>query len=330
VVAELAAAAVFLLAVGAERWHALRCRRVAALAFGPESRPAAWTYAAPFLRIAALTALCWGLITLLLLPPKIHKVVDITEMEERHLLLVLDVSPSMRLQDAGPTGKQSRRQRAADLLKSFFERVPVELYRTTIIAVYSEAKPVVMETKDLEVVKNILTDLPMQYAFKSGATDIFAGLEEAARIARPWRPKSAIMMLVSDGDTVAATGTPKMPASVEHVVIVGVGDSQAGKFIDGHQSRQDVSTLRHVAVRLGGTYHNGNEKHLATDLLRQISAGRSRSVFERLTRREYAMIACGSGAGVLALLPLLLHFFGTGWRPGVAVSAQRRPILESL
>ena len=41
----------------------------------------------------------------------------------------------------------------------------------------------------------------------------------------------------------------------------------AGKFIAGHQSRQDASTLRQVAVRLSGTYHNGNEKHLPTVLL---------------------------------------------------------------
>mgnify|MGYP001574708544 CR=1 FL=1 len=40
------------------------------------------------------------------------------------------------------------------------------------------------------------------------------------------------------------------------------------------------------------------------------------SVFEKLTRREYALIACATGALVLALLPLLLHFFGTRWRPG--------------
>ena len=81
-------------------------------------------------------------------------------------------------------------RRAADILASFFERVPIAMYRTTIIAVYSEAKPVVKETKDLEVVRNILTDLPMQYAFKAGKTDIFAGLEEAARIARPCCPRA--------------------------------------------------------------------------------------------------------------------------------------------
>ena len=36
--------------------------------------------------------------------------------------------------------------------------------------------------------------------------------------------------------------------------------------------------------------------------------------------REYALIACGVGALVFGLLPLLLHLIGTGWKPGVRPS----------
>jgi Ca-activated chloride channel family protein len=296
---------------------------VAALAFGPGRRPAAWVYAAPPVRVLALGGLTWGLATLLLLPPKARQAGVIAENEYRNLLLVLDVSPSMRLQDAGPAGKQSRRQRAADLLKSFFERIPVDHYRMTVVAVYNGAKPVVVATTDLEIVRNILNDLPMEYAFKSGPTDLFAGLQEAARLAHPWRPKSTILMVMSDGDTVPATGLPKMPDAIDSVVLVGVGDTKAGRSIAGHQSRQDASTLRQLAVRLGGTYHNGNEKHLPTDLLMRITAVPGQSVFERLTRREYALIATAAGATALALLPLLLHYAGTFYTPGVPTVARR-------
>lgn len=322
-VAELATITVVILASAAEYLHARRCRRVALLAFGPGGRPAIWARFAPALRVAALAALGWGLVTLLLLPPKVHKTGVIPEHEYRNLVLILDVSPSMRLQDAGPTGKQSRMHRAADLLKSFFERAPMELYRTSVVAVYTGAKPVVVGTTDLEIIRNILTDLPMNYAFKPGPTDIFAGLEEAARIARPWRPGSTTIMLVSDGDTVPATGLPKMPASVAHVVVVGVGDPQVGKFIEGHQSRQDTSTLRQLAVRLGGSYHNGNDKHLATELVKQVTETAGQSPLERLSRREYALIAVGAGAGVFALLPPLLHLAGTRWRPGARPAPDR-------
>jgi Ca-activated chloride channel family protein len=317
---ELIALAALVLATAAERFHARRTRRVAPLAFGPGRKPSPWARLAPALRVAAAAALAWGLTTLFLLPAKVHRAGFIPEGELRDLLLVLDVSPSMRLEDAGPDGKQTRRKRASDLLKSFFERVPMELYRTSVIAVYNGAKPVVVRTTDPEVVRNILEDLPMQYAFQAGPTDLFSGITEAVKVARPWRPRATTLVIVSDGDTIPATGMPKLPDSIAHVVVVGVGDAKTGKFIDGHLSRQDASSLRQLAARLNGTYHNGNEKHLSTDLLRRVTLVGGKSTVERLTRREYALLACAFGAAVLSLLPLLLHYFGTAWRPGVPVA----------
>jgi Ca-activated chloride channel family protein len=116
---------------------------------------------------------------------------------------------------------------------------------------------------------------------------------------------------------------PKMPVAVGDVLVVGVGDPATGKFIDGRQSRQDVSALRQIAIRLGGTYVNGNEQHLSSALLAELTAARGEGALERLGRREYALIAIAAGAGLIALLPLLLHLLGTAWRPG-ALPAQPR------
>ena len=74
---------------------------LARLAFGPERKPARWARLAPALRVAALAGLCCGLVTLLELPPKVHVAETIPDRERRHVLIVLDVSPSMRLKDAG-------------------------------------------------------------------------------------------------------------------------------------------------------------------------------------------------------------------------------------
>jgi Ca-activated chloride channel family protein len=316
-VAELVTLAAVILMVGAEHLHARRVKRVAPLAFGPARRPALWARLAPLLRVAAVAGLTWGMTTLIFLKPKVHRIIGIPESEYRDLLLVLDVSPSMRLQDAGKDGKQSRRKRAADLLQSFFERVPMEVYRTTVVACYTGAKPVVLRTTDAEVVRNILEDLPMEYAFKAGPTDLFSGIQEAVKIAQPWRPKATTLVVVSDGDTIPGTGMPKLPDSIGSVLIVGVGDPKTGRFIDGHLSRQDVSSLRQMAVRLGGAYHDGNEKHLSTELIRQATGVKTHSLVERLTRREYALMAAGMGASLLGLLPVLLHLVGTTWKPGV-------------
>lgn len=319
-VAGYAACAVMILALGAEMLHARRSRRLAPLAFGPGGRPAVWVHATPLLRIASLTAMCWGLVTLMLITPKVHTASEVPDSDLKHVMLVLDVSPSMRLQDAGVEKDQSRRQRAFVLMESFFKRIAIQQYRVSIVAVYNGAKPVVVDTRDIEVVRNILDDLPMEYAFTAGKTDIFSGLEEAAKLAHPWQPRSTTIILLSDGDTVPTTGMPKMPASIANVLVVGVGDPVTGEFINGQQSRQNSSALRQIAIRLGGTYHNGNDKHLSTAVIKRLTEAKGRSKLEKLTRREYALISCGLGGIIYAILPLLLHLVGTSWNPGVRVS----------
>ena len=315
-VALYVALAVAVSALAAEALHARRIGRVAHLAFGPTGKPRLWARGAPFVRAAGLGLLAWGLTTLLLIPPKTHHDAQLDPKLLRHMVLLLDVSPSMNLQDAGPTKKQSRRQRIADLVESFYRRAGAE-FKTSVVAFYNGAKPVVIDTTDPEVLRNILHDLPMNYAFEVGQTRLFDGLEEVAKMAKPWNPRSASLIVLTDGDTVPATGMPKLPASISHALVVGVGDPSVGSFIDGRQSRQDVSTLRQVAVRLGGMYHNGNEKQIGTDLVRSVTAVERPSRFEQLTRREYALLACLLGALSYALLPVLLHAAGTTWRPGV-------------
>jgi Ca-activated chloride channel homolog len=326
--AEIAALGTAAIVLAAEWLHARRCRRLAPLAFGPHRRPSTWARLAPLIRAGAASALVWGFVSLLLLPPKTHQAQALPDSQRRNLMLVLDVSPSMKLKDAGPKREISRQKRGADVLGSFFSRVSIDTYLISVVACYNGAKPVVVGTKDMEVIGNILTDLPMQYAFLPGKTDLFSGLTEAAKIAQPWKPKSTLLVMLTDGDTVAPTGMPKMPDSVSDVLIVGVGDPKVGSFIDGRQSRQDSGTLRQIAARLHGTYHDANEKHIPTDLLRQLTFLPRKSFFEKLTRREYALLACGIGSSVLALLPVLLHHFGTRWRPGVPEGAENRQDLR--
>ncbi|MCK6447370.1 MAG: VWA domain-containing protein [Planctomycetes bacterium] len=315
----LVAAAAFLLAAAAEALHVRRVRRVATLAFGPGGRARAWTRIAPISRVLAATAAAWGLATLLWITPARYEIgVDATlsSRDPEHILIALDVSPSMRLVDAGPKKLESRMARARALLESFFDRVPLEVCRVSVVAFYNGAKPVVVDTQDFEVVRNILGDLPMHYAFEAGRTKLFDGLEEATKLAKPWNPKSTTLIVLSDGDTVPATGMPRMPPSVRSVLVVGVGDPTVGKFIDGRHSRQDVSTLKQVAARLGGSFHNGNEKQLSSALIAEAMGLEDQSVFARLERREYALIAALVGGAWLALLGPLLAAFGTAHRPG--------------
>ena len=313
--------ALLLAAVG-EALHHARVRRIASLAFGPGGRLPVLAAVAPFARVLAATALAWGLSTLLYVEPKIHKGEEIAPEEWRQLVLVHDVSPSMLLKDAGPNGDMTRAARAKQLVDSLFERVPIGKFKITVIATYNGAKPVVEQTTDLEVVRHILSDVDMRFAFKSGTTKLFDGIAEAARMAKPWRVGSALLVIVSDGDTVPATGMPALPPSIGGTLVIGVGDHLAGKFIAGHQSRQDESTLRQVAIRLGGEFHNGNRRHVPSDVLSAAAADSRKPLIEQLTLREYALLAIAAASALLASLPVLLHRFGTRWQPGVMAARE--------
>jgi len=314
---ELTAAGAIVLMLLAESLHYLRVRRLSALAFGFGRGPSPLGYVAPVLRTLAIGAITWGLVTLLYMPAKIHKAQSLDEELRKHVVVLLDVSPSMRLEDAGVDGNQQRLKRGWIVLRDFFKRVPIQQYRVSVVAFYNGAIPVVIDTSDVAVFENIMNDLPMHHAFATGKTDLFAGLEEVAKITKPWRPNSTSVLVLSDGDTIPGKGLPKMPASVVDVVVIGVGDDNRGTFINGAQSRQDVSTLKQLAVRLSGTYINGNTNPLSGKVLGMLLSTSESSLLDRLSLREFALWAIGIGSSVLASLPMLLHYFGTTWNPGV-------------
>jgi Ca-activated chloride channel family protein len=316
--------AALILAIGAEWLHLGRVRSVATLAFGPGGKPSLAGRAAPSIRVAALAMGVWGLATLLFLPPAAHRstVKDVEAKERQHLLIVLDVSPSMRLRDAGATAKESRMDRARAVVESIIARTAHDKLHTSVVAVYNGAKPVVEETRDLEILHNLMDDLPMHQAFPAGKTKLLDGIAEAVKIAAKWPRDSATMVLISDGDSVPATGMPKLPPSIGGVLVAGVGDPVKGSFIDGHHSRQDGATLRQIATRLGGEYHDGNAKLVPTAMLQRLGTLAVDGNARLPGQRELAILLVTLGTILLAGLPLLLHFAGSRWHPGPRPAAK--------
>lgn len=314
----LLALAALVLVIGAEWIHLGRVRAVSALAFGPGKRAAIPGMIAPLIRITGLAAVVWGLATLLMLPPAAHRseIKDVEPKERQHFLLVLDVSPSMRLRDAGAGGIESRMDRARAIVESIISRTAHDKLHTSVVAVYNGAKPVVVETRDLEILHNVMNDLPMHQAFESGETRLLDGLKEAATVASNWPRGSATLVLISDGDSVPATGMPKMPPSVGGVLVAGVGDPIKGSFIDGRNSRQDAATLRQIATRLGGEYHDGNLKLVPSAMLQRLGTLAVDGKARIPSLRELAILLTAVGTVLLAGLPILLHFAGSTWNPG--------------
>ena len=328
---DYTALAICALAIVGEVMHARRCRRVARLAFGPAARPHSWTQCAPLLRVVAVTLLACGMTVLFLLVPRVARPALMPEGGFRHLVIALDVSPSMKLKDAGPARNQTRSARASEVVMSVLERIALEQLRVSVVAFYTGAKPVVVDTFDIEVVKNVLDDLPLDMAFDVGKTSLIEGVKQSAALARSWQPGSTTLLIVSDGDSVPDTGLPQLPPSISQMLVMGVGSASAGQNIDGHLSRQDAPTLRQLAARLRGAYHDINEKHLPSKQLASLAQSLPMRDDAGKGRRELALAAVGIGAALLAGLPVMLAVAGTSWRSARrSIGKTARPILTTV
>lgn len=321
VVVPLVAVAV---AAWAEWLHARRLARVDYLAFGDLGRRR-WTRAADPLRVAAAGAVTWGLLTLLLTdaaPVLPDSVADPRSLH--HLVIALDVSPSMNLIDAGPQGEQSRGDRARDAIRSVLERLDPKRTRVSVVAFYTSAKPVVIDTFDPEVTANVLADLPLEHIFSAGKTDMYSGVKVAGELSKAWPERSATLLLVSDGDTLPTREMPILPSAFASSVVLGVGNTQRGTFIDDHNSRQDAQALQQLASRLTGHYHDANLRHLPSELVQQLVPSPPISSRAGLNLRRWALAAVVFGASVLGVLPLLLNLVGTAYCPRRLMSGSAR------
>src|SRR5205085_5916714 len=99
-------------------------------------------------------------------------------------------------------------------------------------------------------------------------------------------------------------------------LVIGVGDSLVGTFIDGHQSRQDAMTLKQIATRLGGSYYDANKKNVPSQLITELSGLLPMKEGTAAGKRELAIAATAIGGILTSLIPLALMLFGTGYRPG--------------
>jgi len=311
VVALKAAIAVFIAIALAEWLHVRRCRPVQHLAFGATGHPRPWTAIAPFLRVLSMTALVWGLTILFGLKPHVRTKPRPSPDRFRRIVVALDVSPSMQLADAGPELDQRRSARCYDIMRSVMERILMDQVRFSIVGFYTGAQPAVIDTVDANVVDNVFNDLPLEYVFDHGKTELFAAFNEIADIAKDWPDNNATLIVLTDGDTVPATGMPKLPRSVSSVLIVGVGNPDRGIYIDGHESRQERQVLRQVARRLGGDYVDANRRHIPSERLRELSTPLSVERERLMQLREWALAAAIAGAIIVAAISPCLDAFGT-------------------
>ena len=205
--------------------------------------------------------------------------------------------------------KESRAIRAGRIVQGVLDRLDASTTRVSLVAFYTEARPVLTATFDKEVVSNVLDGLPMYTAFPSGGTKLIDGVTGAFEVARSWMPETATLLVVSDGDALGKASAPRTPAAIADTIVIGVGDPYRTMPVGGHDSRQDTASLKQLALRLGGTYHQGNEKQVPSALIDELTMVVPR-IGDETGLRELALILSVLGASVLALIGPALSLAG--------------------
>ena len=224
-------------------------RRLSRLAFGPDQRPAPWARLVPALRVACrLAASCWGLATLWVLPPRPTAAETIPDNQRRHFLIVLAVSPSMRLKDAGPNHGPEPAQARGGRHGVVFPADPGRDLPDVGRGLLQRREARRGGHEGPRGGPQHFRDLPMQYPFPP-ARPTSSPAQGGRQIAQPWPPKSTLLLLLSDGDTVPATGMPGLPASIADVLVVAWATPPRQIFIDGRccagrQQRRPDATRR--------------------------------------------------------------------------------------
>lgn len=316
------AACVAILALLAEKLHQRRCRVVAHLAAGPGGEPRRWVRRVGAVRALAAGAMAWSLVTLWQTGGTGYGAG--TSPEDRrehrqHVVFVADLSPSMRLRDAGPARDQTRAQRMYDVVDAILRRIDGNVVYT-VIGFYTDAMPVVADAEDAELVRNVFNGLPIWYAMKSGKTDLGTAVRKALEHLAGYPRDSAVVFVCTDGDTIELGSVPKAPPAAQAVYVLGVGDPHQGTFIDGHMSRQDSTVLGTLAGRLHGEYIDVNQKHVPTLTLGSLALGLT-AAKSRFDLVDLAIWIFAAAAAVHALIPVLLEYFGSDWR---AIRVNRR------
>jgi Ca-activated chloride channel family protein len=243
-------------------WALLDRTRAAARRYGAKSTDPSPT---PLVRSLVLTLLC-GLGTLCWMDPRLGDEPVTVERRGLDLIFCLDTSRSMLARDLEPT----RLQRALQDIRA----VLPELQggdRVGLVVFAGQARLWIPLTHDLDSFRGLLEEVDTDIV-KIGGTDLAAALRKALELADPSQTRTTAVLLLTDGEDLAAAGQQAATELKEKGLVVhtvGYGSALGSKITvqeDGKESflrdrqgaevvsRMDPESLRAVAAVTGGEF----------------------------------------------------------------------------
>ncbi|OGX85827.1 VWA domain-containing protein [Hymenobacter glacialis] len=264
------------------RWVLARRRATVGVALGPEANPRDWMAALRFLPDVVLgLALSFAVVAL----ARPQRTDERVEQSGRgiDIVLALDVSGSMEIEDLRPNRLAAAKRIAADFLRGRAGD------RLALVAFAGDAYSLAPLTTDYDLLQEQLASLRFGM-IKLDGTAIGSALGVATNRLRESTARSKVCILLSDGESNAGSLDPVLAAKLAHaygirIYTIGLGQDgfvPYGKNEQGEtryvDTRLDETTMRELAAAAEGQFFR------ATD-----TAG-LREVFNQINRLEKSEI----------------------------------------
>lgn len=218
-----------------------------------------WSQLAPLPNSLRLVALL--LLAIALSRPQTFSPIDSLETEGIDIVLVLDLSESMKEEDLNP----DRLTAAKEVVNDFISRRKND--RIGLVVFGREAFTYAPLTLDYSVLQELVSEVQIGLVDGKG-TAIGNALGVGLARLRSSDAKSKVMVLITDGDSNAGNLTPQESASIAKsmgvrifTVLVGEREGSGGalRMLRGPRHPVNPELLEHIAHTTGGT------PYLATD-----------------------------------------------------------------
>lgn len=264
------------------RWVLARRRAKVGVALGPEPVRRDWVAALRFLPDVVLgLALSFGIVAL----ARPQRTDERVEQSGRgiDIVLALDVSGSMEIEDLRPNRLAAAKRIAADFLRSRAGD------RLALVAFAGEAYSLAPLTTDYDLLQEQLAGLRFGM-IKLDGTAIGSALGVATNRLRESTARSRVCILLSDGESNAGSLDPLLAAQLAHafgIRIYTIGLGQDG-FVPYGKNEQGET--RYVDTRLDETTMRELASAAEGQFFRATDAAGLREVFSQINRLEKSEI----------------------------------------
>lgn len=241
-----------------------------------------WTV---FLRFIPNLLLCTILSLLLIALARPQKTSEILERNSEgiDIVLVLDISESMKMKDLIPDRLEAAKSVAKEFIKGRIQD------RIGLVVFSGEAFSLSPLTSDYDLLNRFIDDIDFQMIQKPG-TAIGLAIGVATNRLMDSKAKSKVIILLSDGDNTAGNIDPLTAAKLatgyrSKIYTIGIGkDGRISIGADPFGNEQfventmDESTLREIAKTGGGKYYRASDNEGLKEIF---------STIDKLEKSEY-------------------------------------------